>query len=93
MSDAPKTWPFPKGIDPSKIIAGTVKGTAPAKPTVYLLIEESSIAMSAYPCDHPLWDTNHIEVSEPRQITFYAPATLNILRNVLEQAGIEVVEE
>lgn len=93
MSDEPKSWPFPKSIDSTKIIAGTVKAdtTIPAKPKLYTFMDEDAITLSAYPYDAPEWENNHIRIIEPN--VNFIEGTRNILRNVLEQAGITVVME
>jgi len=83
MSDKPTSWPFPTGRRTDQ---------TPAKPTVYLFTDEDAISLSAYPVAAEEWETNHISVVEANR-QFYAPAVTNLLRNVLEQAGITVVLE
>ena len=68
----------------------------PERPKLHVFMEaEGQIYISAYDPDGPLWELNHIVMGELRnggatQINKHESA-LNILSNVLEQAGIEMV--
>lgn len=61
--------------------------------TIYLFQDDDrdGISISSYPADSEEYETNHIIVKEPSRI--YLPVTLNVLRNVLSQAGVHVVME
>ena len=65
------------------------------KPTVYLFITDNAIGISSYPSEHADCERYTMEVLEflHGRRTPTPEISINILRNVLEQAGVQVVIE
>lgn len=65
------------------------------KPELYASMDDDGhIFLSAYKLDDPLFDNNHIELAEIGSgVINKHKSSLNILSNVLEQAGIQLICE
>jgi len=72
---------------------GCTKCNLHARPTLFSTMDESTgeISLSSYSVDSDMFETNHILFKDARGGKHHS--ILNILSNVLEQAGVNLVQE
>lgn len=66
------------------------------RPVVYVIASDNGVLLSAYSPDDEQFEMNHIELRESHYGVLRntsISATSNVLRNVLEQAGVRVIME
>lgn len=85
-----------KGRPLDAVLPFKVEEPARLKPSIYSFMDPDTgmITISAYADGDPMWELNHIELCELRhgKVNKHS-SVMNILRNVLTQAGINFVQE